>query len=98
MSLEQLAPEGTAGRDAITQNMLDGLHVTAGWIDENESKGEFLTGVHPCFADLALASMLLWLRLLSGTEIGSLWDKIAKVDGGRWARYSQRFEIWEVVI
>lgn len=93
MALEEVAPPGEK-RDAMLRSIVDGLHAMGGWIDAGEG-GPFLTGKEPSFADVELASTLVWVKLLVGKEENGLWATIVKLDGGRWAKYMKEFEKWE---
>jgi glutathione S-transferase len=84
-------------RASFIHEMLEGLHAIVEFFDGGEAGGPFAMGAEPCFADVDIASTLMWIKKIEGEGEGSLWADIAKADGGRWARYLEAFDKWSIV-
>ncbi|KAI0036290.1 hypothetical protein K488DRAFT_82242 [Vararia minispora EC-137] len=93
--LDKIAPPGSEAQAKFLKTALDGLSVIASWHDLNETKGLYVMGDQPCFADVALAAALNWVRIVCGEAEGGVWDTLAKADGGRWGKLLGAFnEKW----
>ncbi|KAG8910876.1 hypothetical protein FRC01_006071 [Tulasnella sp. 417] len=95
--LETICPAGSDERKQAWQELKRGLDAIAKIYDRNvEGKGEYFAGTDITYADIFLASILLWARVPSDKDqdmnVDSVWEGIAKLDEGRWAKFMQKFE------
>ena len=100
--LEELAPSGSTKRVESWQEVEKGMGQIAAWLkaglEEGEEERLFFMGntVGITYADIRLASFLLWFKACFGRG-SEEWGNIMAWDGGRWARFMTAFESWEVV-
>ncbi|KDQ33913.1 hypothetical protein PLEOSDRAFT_1061513 [Pleurotus ostreatus PC15] len=78
--MEELTPVGDA-RVAEWGKYRDGLGKIDGWI--KKSGGPFVMGDTISFADVTIASFLVWLKIMFG-EDSQEWKDIASWHDGRW--------------
>jgi len=60
-------------------------------IPANFASGEqpFVYGNEPSFADMCIATFVLWIKLATPEE---LWEEVKTFEGGRWDRYLEAFK------
>ena len=63
---------------------------------EGEGRDELIIGDGICFADMILASGLIWAKTALGHE-SKEWDRIMSWNEGRWKRFMERFARHEFV-
>ena len=51
--------------------------------------GSYVLGNRICYADMVLASTLMWIRCIAREE---LWSKVKEWDDGKWEKYLNSFE------
>ncbi|TFY64394.1 hypothetical protein EVG20_g5962 [Dentipellis fragilis] len=71
--------QGPVG-DCVWKEMLDGLSQISRWVAE--SKGAFIMGETPSFADLVLLALLHWVKITEGTE-STEWKDVMAADDGK---------------
>ena len=80
------------GGDEYWKSMEDGLGKVQNWLDANgKGKNELFGGDKICYADIQLASILIWARVICGEESDD-WKRIAEWHSGRWGRYLEFFD------
>ncbi|PPQ66398.1 hypothetical protein CVT26_011267 [Gymnopilus dilepis] len=67
------------------------------WYALNGGRGVFLMGEKPCFADLLVASFLIWVKTIYG-EDDQKWKDLASWNGGRWKRLLDGLEKYSQVV
>ena len=95
MPLQDVAPEGPV-RDAHWRASRAAFTDVHRWMEVNGEGNVFVMGDVPSFADVALASILTWIKRMLGVD-SVQWRELMEADGGRWSRLVQVFEKWEVV-
>lgn len=91
--LEDFVPEGEEGVQKW-KAAEEGYNWLNKWLDA--AGGTFLTGDQIAYADIIVAGRLLWARIVLGKE-SKEWKTIAGWNGGRWGRFLQSFEKYEIV-
>ncbi|GJE98969.1 glutathione S-transferase [Phanerochaete sordida] len=75
----------------------DGLQRVKECLDANgEGKNLLLMGDRICWADIQLASVLIWLRVAVGEESED-WKRLLGLHDGRWAQFMAQFKKYEHV-
>ena len=75
----------------------EGLGKLARWLDANgEGADELFMGDRICFADILVASTLVWAKVAFG-EDSDEWKRISAWHGGKWKRVLDRLAKYEVV-
>ncbi|CCL98359.1 uncharacterized protein FIBRA_00354 [Fibroporia radiculosa] len=92
--LEEISPEGTV-RETQLKQLQEGFTKIAGWFSMDGNDKLFFMGNTISHADTSVAGWLMWIRQILGRD-GPEWTAIQTWDGGRWARYMQYFEKYEV--
>ncbi|KAJ6530958.1 hypothetical protein DFH09DRAFT_1183768 [Mycena vulgaris] len=64
------------------------------WVRANGEGGAYLMGEAPCFADIWMASYVLWIKLVMPER----WEEIKEWHGGRWATLLGNMEKYESVV
>ncbi|KAI0633388.1 hypothetical protein C8Q77DRAFT_785247 [Trametes polyzona] len=82
--LEEIAPPGPK-RDQHWAAVKKAFNTLAGWLQADGEDRQFFTGGKVAYADVIVASSLIWIRVVSGEE-SKEWRDISSWDGGRWAR------------
>jgi len=93
-TLEELELVGEA-RVAALKNFALKLDEVTRWIASNGEGAVFIVGDTPSHADVSLVALFLWAIKLGGDEF-DLVKLIRAANGGRWARYLDRFAKWMV--
>ncbi|KAJ8517428.1 hypothetical protein ONZ45_g5389 [Pleurotus djamor] len=81
-TMEKLVPSGEK-RDIEWGKYRDGLGKVDSWI--SKSRGTFAMGDTITFADISVASFIIWLRVIWG-EDSEQWKDIKSWHNGRWER------------
>lgn len=69
----------------------------AQWLEAGGKKDQLLfMGDKISFADIIIASRLIWFRALLG-EDSKEWQAIAGWNGGRWVRFMELFKPYETI-
>ncbi|KAI0030123.1 hypothetical protein K488DRAFT_54883 [Vararia minispora EC-137] len=96
--LDKIAPPGSEAHANFVKAALDGLNMISLWYELNETKGLYIMGDKPCFADVDIAATFNWVRIVGGKREGDVWNAIEKADGGRWGKLLDAFnEKWSAV-
>lgn len=74
-----------------------GLSQVDTWYARNGGKSLFLLGDKPSWADIVLASFLVYVKRMYGEE-SSEWKQVASWNGGRWEAHSAYFKNYETVV
>ncbi|KAG6864274.1 hypothetical protein C0991_010911 [Blastosporella zonata] len=95
-TLEDVVPKG---EDAVVewtkvQAAFDDIH---GWLEKGKSNGPYFLGQEPAFVDIAIASLILYLKKTWG-EDSQLWKDVATWNGGRWSKLIQDFQKYEGIL
>ncbi|KAG9013754.1 hypothetical protein FRB90_005714 [Tulasnella sp. 427] len=95
--LDTVCEAGSEERRLAWEELKHGLHVVAETFDKNiEGKGEYFIGTAITYVDIFLAATCIWTRMPSDRDrdvgVNSVWEGIAKLDGGRWAQFMEKFE------
>ncbi|KAI0675750.1 hypothetical protein C8Q78DRAFT_964604 [Trametes maxima] len=93
--LEEMAPPGPK-REEHWNGIREGMGTVAQWLDAEGTGKAFFLGDRIAFADVTVASWLLWIRVLLG-EDSKEWGNIARWDEGRWAKFMHFFRPFETV-
>ncbi|KAG6843698.1 hypothetical protein H0H87_001528 [Tephrocybe sp. NHM501043] len=93
-TMEELLPKGEV---AVVEwaKVKAGLDEIYGWLEKGKSDGPYLLGRQPGFADIVLASMMIYLKKIWG-EDSHLWKDLSNWNNGFWAKLVQDFEKYEV--
>ena len=96
--LEELAPVGSEKRAAAWQGVQKGMHKIAGWFEADGSEKLFFMGDEKgiTYADIILASFLMWFRKSYGEE-SQEWKDMMRWDDGRWSRFVGAFDRYATV-
>jgi glutathione S-transferase len=94
--LEDAAPQGEARSMALRQAkaFFDNL---ARAIKVNGDHALFLGDDVPSFADVDIASLLIWIRRTDGEAGKELWETIMSAGDGHWIKFVDTFKKWETV-
>lgn len=101
--LSELCPAGSEARAAAWEALRKDLAEIASVYDQNgEGDGEYFSGCSITYVDIVMAALLLWTRLVPSGRDGDstpfIWQEIAKLNGGRWARLLAKFEKYEQIL
>jgi glutathione S-transferase len=90
--LEEVSPMGPE-RDSHWKKLKDRLDVIDGWLAKVESGQVYIAGDSLSFADIILASRLMWMKRVFG-EDSQLWKDVSTWNEGRWDRIlsTERYE------
>ena len=95
--LEDLAPPGSEKRRKHWEGLKGAFHEVAGWLQRDGREKLFFLGEDRiCFADITIASFVVWLRITFG-EASEEWQDVVTWDGGRWAKFAEAFGKYEYV-
>lgn len=101
MRLEDVAPAGTKATEEKWLEVEAGLKKIAGWFDtarlnDGQDSVFIAGGDNPTAADFLVAARLICTRVVLGPDSDG-WKRITALDGGRWARFMERFKQYEDV-
>ncbi|KAH9480873.1 Glutathione S-transferase-like protein ustS [Psilocybe cubensis] len=74
-----------------------GLDQIDTWYARNGDKGTFLFGDSPSWADIVVASVLVYVKIVFG-EASREWREVESWNNGRWKELSGYFSAYETVI
>ncbi|KAJ6611737.1 hypothetical protein B0H10DRAFT_1882561 [Mycena sp. CBHHK59/15] len=91
-TLEAMVP---TGEDHIVawQRLKDGLGKMDGWIRANGDDSRYIMGDTLCFADIWMASFVIWIRLVMPER----WEEVKIWHGSRWGKLLESLEAFESV-
>jgi len=95
-AIEDITPKGEV---AVAQwaKFEEGMRNVDAWYVKNGGKGPFLLGETPSWADIVVASCLVWMRIVWG-EDSQQWKEISSWNNGRWSGIVEAFKKYETVI
>ncbi|EED86073.1 predicted protein [Postia placenta Mad-698-R] len=88
-------PVGQA-REELWKKLAEGYTKVAMWLQMDGRDKLFFGGDNICYADITVACFLGCLRRMYGADSAE-WADVKEWDGGRWARFMERFDKYEVV-
>ena len=94
--LEDIAPRGEERKAALRQTE-DVFNEIARTIKANGDGSLFLTGDVISFADINIASYLVWIRNTDGENSRDIWQTIMSSGDGHWIKYVEAFRKYEVI-
>ncbi|OBZ68988.1 hypothetical protein A0H81_11337 [Grifola frondosa] len=94
--LEEWSPLGPV-RDAHWKAIEAGLHKVTKWLSMDGNEKLFFMGETISYADITLASFLIWIRKVLGPD-SQEWKNVKRWDGGRWGKFMEAFEKYETVV
>lgn len=94
--MEEVAPVGSEKRAEYWTGVEKVLHLFAEWLEADGKQKSFFLGEKVAFADIAIASFLVWVRVVLGKE-SKEWTDVLTWDGGRWARLIDTLKTYEAV-
>ncbi|KAI0356412.1 hypothetical protein OH77DRAFT_1519948 [Trametes cingulata] len=93
--LDELAPPGPI-REKYWSGIREAFHKYAQWLQADGTDKLFFTGDKIAYADVTVASYLMWMRAILGAS-NEEWVAVESWDGGRWARFMEAFKAYEAV-
>ncbi|KAI0372259.1 hypothetical protein BV20DRAFT_1051003 [Pilatotrama ljubarskyi] len=93
--LDELAPPGPK-REKYWSGIQEALHKYAQWLQADGVDKLFFTGDKIVYADITIASFLMWMRTILGPN-NHEWVAVETWDGGRWARFMEAFNAYDAV-
>ncbi|KAH8104646.1 hypothetical protein BXZ70DRAFT_601944 [Cristinia sonorae] len=101
MKLEEVAPPGSEVEMKVWKEVENGFKKVATWYDiekdQDGGSGLFIEGGQtPGYADFLLAARMMWIEITLGDT--EAWARIKNLDGGRWARFLEQFNQYNVVL
>jgi glutathione S-transferase len=93
--LEEVSPPGPM-REQSVRDSLAVFSMAYKLLQANDEGQIFITGSVPSFADITLASTLVWIKRVLGEE-SEEWKQYLAADGGFWGRYLNAVAKWEFV-
>ncbi|KAI0632239.1 hypothetical protein C8Q77DRAFT_1272285 [Trametes polyzona] len=93
--LEELAPPGPE-REKHWAEVQKVFSTFASWLKADGVDKPFFLGDRIGYADVTVASWLLWIRAILG-EDSKEWQDLKSWDGGRWIKYLEGFAKYEGV-
>jgi len=94
--MEELVPTGEEGAVKWAK-FQKALGTVDGWYSKNGGKGPFLLGETPSWADLVVASYLIWFRIIWG-EDSQQWKDISAWHGGRWKGLLDSLKKYQTIV
>ncbi|KAI0315622.1 hypothetical protein OF83DRAFT_337156 [Amylostereum chailletii] len=79
------------------QRVIGAFETVGRWMDMNGGGSVWMMGASMSFSDVAVAAALTSSERVVGSE-GDMWVAIKEAEGGRWARFLQRFGEWQTVV
>ncbi|KAK7690190.1 hypothetical protein QCA50_006841 [Cerrena zonata] len=92
-ALEDFVPAGEEGAKRWKE-VEEGFDKIASWFTDSDQSGPFVMGNIPSYADVDLASRLIWAKVVLG-EDSEGWGKIKQWSGGRWEQHLKLMEKYE---
>ncbi|KAF7320565.1 GST N-terminal domain-containing protein [Mycena chlorophos] len=95
MTLEELFPTPGSEREAtLWKKVYDGFTTVDGWLRAgvDGDKAQFFGGKQPNYADLFVASYLVWIKTVLKED---KWEDVKGWHGGRWARFLDAMKEYE---
>lgn len=93
--LEEVSLVGHA-REEQWKKLAEGYTKMAMWLQMDGRDKLFFGGDNICYADITVASFLGALRRSVGADSAE-WAAVKEWDGGRWARFMERLDKYEIV-
>ncbi|KAH9942894.1 hypothetical protein B0H21DRAFT_695862 [Amylocystis lapponica] len=93
--LEALSPPGPI-RENNWAEVRKALGTVAQWMAANGEETSFFLGDTIRYADIVVAGWLVWVKKVYGPDSPE-WADVKTWDGGKWARFMESFEVYEVV-
>ncbi|KAI9058483.1 glutathione transferase FuA class [Trametes sanguinea] len=93
--LEDISPPGPK-RDQYMGGVNKALHTLTQWLEADGTGKLFFLGGKIGFADVSVAGLLLWIRIILGAD-SKEWAEIKALDGGRWGRFMEALKKYEEV-
>ena len=96
--LEEAAPPGSERLEECWAGVQRGVHKMACWLNADGKDKVFFMGNKTgiTYADIMLASFLMWFRISFGVE-SEEWRRMMSWDGGRWVQFMGAFQSYEAV-
>ncbi|KAH9855212.1 hypothetical protein C2E23DRAFT_857914 [Lenzites betulinus] len=91
--LEEIAPPGPK-REKHWATVQKAFHTVAQWLQAGGVEKRFFLGDRIGYADLCVASYLMWTRVVLG-EDSKEWADMVRWDGGRWGRLAEALKEFE---
>ncbi|TFY79577.1 hypothetical protein EWM64_g4435 [Hericium alpestre] len=91
MPFAEIAHEST--HEAMWRKAFEGFSRIHGWLNANGERKVFFMGHKPSWPDVALVSVLAWIRMYNGRESRE-WKQLMTADEGRWAWLWGAMEKW----
>lgn len=91
MALEDIAPLGSDKRANLWKEVERGLDEVDTALGHNGQGKTFVMGDTPSFADVIIASMVLWIKVC-GLPVD--WERISGWHGGRWVRLAEKAQAY----
>ncbi|CAL1712297.1 unnamed protein product [Somion occarium] len=93
--LEEHVPEGGEGTKRWKETQ-EAFNKLASWLDANEGSGAFVMGETISYADIDIASRLIWTKIVLG-EDSNEWGRFKIWNDGRWDQFLKSLEKYEVL-
>ncbi|EIW59606.1 uncharacterized protein TRAVEDRAFT_147690 [Trametes versicolor FP-101664 SS1] len=94
--LEEVSPPGSAKRAELWAGVEKAFATYTKWLAAGGEEQRFFLGENIGYADVTIASILMWMRVVFGEE-SKEWKEVTAWDGGRWARHADFFKKFEAV-
>ncbi|KAL6297916.1 hypothetical protein BKA93DRAFT_831138 [Sparassis latifolia] len=94
--LEDWSPPGPI-REKHWEELRAALARVAGWMALDDEDKPFFMGDTICYADITIASILVWMKRVLGPE-SQEWARVKTWDGGKWGSFMQAFDKYEMVL
>ncbi|PPQ95558.1 hypothetical protein CVT26_008585 [Gymnopilus dilepis] len=94
-TLEELLPQGDRAKEEWAK-VQEGMGKVSQWYEKNGGKGPFLLGETASWADLFVASYLVYMRITWGEERQE-WKEVMSWHGGQWRRLLEALEKYTTV-
>ena len=94
--LEEIAPEGSLRCTESFAAIEKAFASMSEWLEADGKSKAFFMGDKICYADITIASFLLWAKIVWG-EDSQEWKTVAGWNGGRWMKLLDAFKTYVVV-
>ncbi|TBU48540.1 hypothetical protein BD309DRAFT_853559 [Dichomitus squalens] len=95
--LEDWTPAGSEKRERHWRGVERALDTFAEWLGTYGNREKlFFTGVDISYADITVASFLIWIERVLGKD-SKEWQDVLRWNNGRWARFMDAFRKYEAV-
>ncbi|KAI0720565.1 hypothetical protein C8T65DRAFT_735893 [Cerioporus squamosus] len=88
--LEDFAPAGSEKRAQHWKGVEEALHTVKEWLGADGTEKVHAMGDRVSFADVVVASYLIWMKLILGPD-SKEWMDMMEWDGGYWERFMAEF-------